>query len=37
MKTFLHIGCGPKHKDQTTRSARSEDAMRALAQAHFPQ
>ncbi|MBF0243029.1 MAG: methyltransferase domain-containing protein [Desulfamplus sp.] len=19
MKTFLHIGCGPKHKDQTTR------------------
>ncbi len=19
MKTFLHVGCGPKHKDQTTR------------------
>ena len=19
MKTFLHVGCGPKHKDRTTR------------------
>jgi ubiquinone/menaquinone biosynthesis C-methylase UbiE len=25
MKTFLHIGCGPKHKDQTTQGFNSLD------------
>ncbi len=25
MLTFLHIGCGPKHKDQTTRGFNSAD------------
>jgi ubiquinone/menaquinone biosynthesis C-methylase UbiE len=25
MKTFLHVGCGPKHKDQTTRGFNSVD------------
>lgn len=25
MPTFLHIGCGPKHKDQTTRGFNSAD------------
>jgi len=25
MKTFLHVGCGPKHKDQTTRGFNSPD------------
>lgn len=25
MKTFLHVGCGPKHKDQTTRSFNSPE------------
>jgi len=24
MQTFLHIGCGPKHKDQTTRGFNSD-------------
>ena len=24
MRTFLHVGCGPKHKDQTTRGFREE-------------
>jgi predicted SAM-dependent methyltransferase len=24
MKTFLHVGCGPKHKDQTTRGFNTE-------------
>ena len=25
MKTFLHVGCGPKRKDQTTRGFNSDD------------
>ena len=25
MKTFLHVGCGPKHKDKTTRGFNSPD------------
>lgn len=25
MKKFLHVGCGPKHKDQTTRSFAQND------------
>lgn len=25
MKTFLHVGCGPKHKDQTTRAFNQAD------------
>ena len=25
MKKFLHVGCGPKHKDQTTRGFNSPD------------
>jgi len=25
MKTFLHVGCGPKHKDQTTRGFNTPD------------
>jgi ubiquinone/menaquinone biosynthesis C-methylase UbiE len=25
MKTFLHVGCGPKHKDQTTQAFNSQD------------
>lgn len=25
MKTFLHVGCGPKHKDQTTRGFNSPE------------
>ncbi len=25
MKTFLHVGYGPKHKDQTTRGFNSAD------------
>lgn len=25
MKTFLHVGCGPKHKNQTTRAFNSPD------------
>jgi ubiquinone/menaquinone biosynthesis C-methylase UbiE len=25
MKTFLHVGCGPKHKDQTTRAFNTPD------------
>ena len=25
MKTFLHVGCGPKHKNQTTRDFNSAD------------
>ena len=25
MKTFLHVGCGPKRKDQTTRGFNSTD------------
>lgn len=25
MKTFLHVGCGRKHKDQTTRGFNSDD------------
>ena len=25
MKTFLHVGCGPNHKDQTTRGFNSPD------------
>jgi ubiquinone/menaquinone biosynthesis C-methylase UbiE len=25
MKQFLHVGCGPKHKDQTTRGFNSAD------------
>lgn len=24
-QTFLHIGCGPKHKDRTTRGFNSDD------------
>lgn len=29
LKTFLHIGCGPKHKDQTTRAFKT-DAWREI-------
>jgi len=25
MKTFLHVGCGPKHKDKTTRGFNTPD------------
>ncbi len=25
MKTFLHVGCGPKHKNQTTRGFNTPD------------
>ncbi len=25
MQTFLHVGCGPKHKDRTTRAFASDD------------
>lgn len=25
MNTFLHVGCGPKHKDQTTRGFNTEE------------
>lgn len=25
MKSFLHVGCGPKHKDRTTQAFNSED------------
>lgn len=25
MKSFLHVGCGPKHKDRTTKAFNSED------------
>ena len=25
MSTFLHVGCGPKHKDQTTRAFNSSE------------
>jgi hypothetical protein len=24
-QTFLHVGCGPKHKDQTTRGFAQSD------------
>jgi ubiquinone/menaquinone biosynthesis C-methylase UbiE len=27
MNTFLHVGCGPKHKDQTTRGFNTPDWM----------
>jgi hypothetical protein len=28
MKTFLHVGCGPKRKDQTTRGFNSWQELR---------
>ena len=39
MKTFLHVGCDPKRKDQTTyghRPPMAEAELRQLAAAHFP-
>ena len=41
MKTFLHVGCDPKRKNQTTRGFNSDDWQEvrldmALALVHFP-